>query len=213
MIRVAILDDQHIVLSGIQHMLQNNDDGIALIAAYQNYTAFASGLKESAPDVLLLDINMPDTTGDTVASFLFKNYPAIRIIALTNFDTTHHIKKMLYAGVKGYLLKNIDKATLIDAVKTVFDGGQYLEVSIKKQLLNEFTSQKNNGSSVPSLTKREKEVLHLIVKQQSSQEIADQLFLSLRTVENHRYNLFQKLDVKNVVGLITKSYELGLIKS
>ncbi len=213
MIKVAILDDQHIVLNGVQLMLQDNPSGICLTGVYQNAEALLSGLRENVPDVLLLDINMPDISGDDIAAILYKQYPLIHILALTNFDTTHYIKKMLNVGVKGYLLKNTDKKTLIEAIQTVYNGNQYLEPIIKEQLLKEFTPQKQHNTAKPNLTKREKEILQLIVQQCSSQEIADKLFLSLRTIENHRYNLFQKLDVKNVVGLITRSYELGLIGS
>jgi DNA-binding NarL/FixJ family response regulator len=210
MIKVAILDDQYIVLNGVQQMLQDHPE-ISLRGIYQNRDELISGLFADIPDVLLLDIRMPDAQGDSVAQYLSRYFPQIKLLALTNFDTLHYVKKMLRSGVLGYLLKNTDRATLLAAIRKVYQGEQYLEASIQAQLLNEFSQQKRNTDQVPSLTKREKEVLSLIVKQRSSQEIADQLFLSLRTVENHRYNLFQKLDVKNVAGLVTKSYELGLL--
>lgn len=210
MIKVAILDDQYIVLNGVQQMLQDNSE-MVLSGIYQNKDQLISDLYVNTPDVLLLDIRMPDYEGDTVALHVSKYFPKIKILALTNFDTVHYVKKMLRSGVLGYLLKNTDRSTLIEAIRTVYNGSQYLEPVIKTKLLNEFSSQKHNAENLPSLTKREKEVLSLIVKQMSSQEIADQLFLSLRTVENHRYNLFQKLSVKNVAGLVTRSYELNLL--
>lgn len=211
MIKVAILDDQYIVLSGVQQMLQDHSE-ITLTGIYQNKEELLKGLFIDVPDVLLLDIRMPDTEGDTIAQYLSRYFPKIKLLALTNFDTLHYVKKMLRSGVLGYLLKNTDRSTLAAAIRTVYKGEQYLEASIQAQLLNEFSQQKRKVEQVPSLTKREKEVLSLIIRQLSSQEIADQLYLSLRTVENHRYNLFQKLDVKNVAGLVTKSYELGLLQ-
>lgn len=210
MIKVAILDDQQIVLSGVQQMLYGNTE-IFLSGVYQNKEQMMSDLYVNTPNVLLLDIRLPNEEGDLIALKLSKQFPGIRILALTNFDTLHYVKKMLRSGVMGYLLKNTDRDTLIQAINTVNLGNQYLEPEIKSKLLNEFTSQKYSAASLPSLTKREQEILTLIVKQHSSQEIADQLFLSIRTVENHRYNLFQKLDVKNVAGLVTKSYQLGLV--
>lgn len=211
MIKVAILDDQYIVLNGVQQMLQDNNE-MHLTGVYQNRDELMSDIFVHTPDVLLLDIRMPNDEGDTIALHLSKHFPSIRILALTNFDTLHYVKKMLRSGVLGYLLKNTDRSTLMNAIKTVYEGNQYLEPDIKSKLLNEFSNSKHRAESVPSLTKREAEILCLIVKQYSSQEIADQLYLSLRTVENHRYNLFQKLDVKNVAGLVTKSYELGLVQ-
>lgn len=211
MIKVAILDDQPIVLNGVQQMLKGQE-GITLEGAYESRDALLSGLTAHMPDVLLLDIRMPDEDGDSVAGFLSKHFPHIKILALTNFDTLHYVKKMLRTGVLGYLLKNTDQATLTEAIRTVNTGEQYLEPSIKAQLLKEFSVQKRSATSLPSLTRREREILLMIIKQHSSQEIADMLYLSLRTVENHRYNLFQKLDVKNVAGLVTRSYELGLIQ-
>lgn len=210
MIKVAILDDQYIVLNGVQQMLQDHPE-VSLRGIYQNKEELISGLFVDTPDVLLLDIRMPDAEGDTVAQYLTKHFSQIKLLALTNFDTIHYVKRMLRNGVLGYLLKNTDRATLVAAIRTVYTGQQYLEPSIQAQLLNEFSQQKRNVEQAPSLTKREKEILSLIVKQCSSQEIADQLYLSLRTVENHRYNLFQKLDVKNVAGLVTRSFELGLL--
>lgn len=211
MIKVAIIDDQYIVLNGVQQMLQDHDE-ISLRGIYQNKEELMAGLFADVPDVLLLDIRMPDATGDSIAQYLIRHFPRIKLLALTNFDTLHYVKKMLRSGVSGYLLKNTDRATLVAAIRTVYSGVQYLEPSIQAQLLNEFTQRKPGAADrIPALTKREREVLSLIVKQYSSQEIADQLYLSLRTVENHRYNLFQKLDVKNVAGLVTKSYEMGLL--
>jgi DNA-binding NarL/FixJ family response regulator len=210
MIKVAILDDQFIVLNGVQQMLQDNKD-MHLSGVYQNKNELMSDIFVNKPDVLLLDIRMPNDEGDTIALYLTKHFPDIKILALTNFDTLHYVKKMLRSGVLGYLLKNTDRDTLVNAIKTVYEGNQYLEPEIKSKLLNEFSTLKHSAESLPSLTKRETEILSLIVKQYSSQEIADHLYLSLRTVENHRYNLFQKLDVKNVAGLVTKSFQLGLV--
>lgn len=210
MIKVAILDDQHIVLNGVKQMLTDNTD-IILAGVYQNQQELLTEISKSQPDVLLLDIRMPDAEGDAIAIHLCKNYPRIKILVLTNFDTTHYVKKMLRNGVLGYLLKNTDRETLVAAIHTVYKGEQYLEPSIKSKLLDELTLQKRNAEEIPRLTKRESEILYLIVKQQSSQQIADQLHLSQRTIENHRYNLLQKLNVKNVAGLVTKSFELGLI--
>ncbi len=210
-IKVAILDDQYIVLNGVQHMLSLQPD-IEVTGLFQNKKELEEGLLNNMPDILLLDIRMPDESGDAVAAWLKKRNPGIKILALTNFDTIPYVKKMMKLGVEGYLLKNTDIVTLIGAITTVYNGETYIEPSIKEQILNESLSIQKKVKQVPTLTKRELEILTLIVNQHAtSQEIADILFLSLRTVESHRYHLFQKLGVKNVSGLVAKSLELGIL--
>ncbi len=213
MIKVSILDDQYIVLNGIQQMLTGNAT-VSLTGMFRNKAELAEGLQHSEPDVLLLDIRMPDEDGISIAEWLSVQWPRIRILALTNFDTTSYVTKMMQAGVKGYLLKNTDLNTLIDAICCVYNDQQYIEPGLKEQIINESLQQKKPKGHIPVLTKREKEILRLIVKDHaSSKEIADKLFLSLRTVESHRYHLFQKLDVKNAPGLVAKALEMGLLQN
>jgi len=210
MIRVAILDDQYIVLNGIQQMLAGNT-AVHLSGMFRSKAELMEGLAAAAPDVLLLDIRMPDEDGISIAEWLSEAWPRIKVLALTNFDTTQYVTKMMQAGVKGYLLKNTDHNTLVDAISCVYRDEQYIEPGLKEQIINESLQLKKLKGHIPSLTRREKEILRLIVKEHaSSKEIADKLYLSLRTVESHRYHLFQKLDVKNVTGLVAKALEMGL---
>lgn len=210
MISVSILDDQDIVLKGVEQMLKDCPD-IALEGIYQNKRELLEGFTRNLPDVLLLDIRMPLEEGDAVATQLLKQHPELKILVLSNYDTVHYTKKMLRTGVSGYLLKNADKESLVTAITAVYNGNQYIDPTIQSLLIRELSEPKGQDKAVPSLTRREREILALIVRQLSSQQIADQLFLSLRTVENHRYNLFQKLDVKNVAGLVARAYALGLV--
>ncbi len=208
MIKVSILDDQLIVLNGVQQMLHNNKE-IKLTGVCKTKEELLSTLRNEVPDLLLLDIRMPQIEGDEIAAFISETYPQIKILVLTNFDTIHYIRKMVQNGVQGYLLKNTDQETLVTAIKAIYNGEQYFEESIKNKLTDH---PLKHGKQIPSLTTREIEILTLITKQYSSQQIADKLFLSLRTIENHRYNLFQKLDVKNAAGLVTKAFELNLLE-
>ncbi|WP_118976791.1 response regulator [Taibaiella koreensis] len=211
MIRVSILDDQYIVLNGIQQMLADNTI-VQLTGMYRSKAELEEGLKVEEPDVLLLDIRMPGEDGVSIAEWLSEQWPEIKILALTNFDTTQYVTKMMQAGVKGYLLKNTDLNTLVDAIRCVYQDEQYIEPGLKEQIVSESLQLKKQKGHIPSLTRREKEILRLIVREHaSSKEIADKLFLSLRTVESHRYHLFQKLDVKNVTGLVAKALEMGLL--
>ncbi|MEO7308813.1 MAG: response regulator transcription factor [Chitinophagaceae bacterium] len=206
MIKVAITDDQAIVVNGLQKILSGHDH-ITLIATYANGEEMELGLEKELPDVLLLDIQMPGKTGIELAGIINKKYPTVKIIALTNIDILIQVKKMLQQGCMGYLLKDTSPDTLILAIETVHGGQQFLYDDLQKQLINNIFDPK----SQPVITRREKEILALIVNEYTNQQIADTLFLSLRTVENHRNNLLQKLNVKNTAGLVKIALTEGLI--
>ncbi len=175
-IRVAIADDHQVVLSGVQNML-NACEHIELCGQYRSGRALLDGLATEQPDVLLLDIQMPDKTGDELAKIISRTYPKIRMLALTVFDTPFYIRSMMQNGCQGYLLKNTDQHTLIEAIETLYNNGQYIEPALKEQLLqNMLRIKKQNARSVPILTKREKDILQLIVAEHTSQEIADKLY-------------------------------------
>ncbi len=210
-IRIAIADDHPMVINGLKDMLSNCDH-IILTATYPDGEALQEGLKQHLPDVLLLDIQMPGQPGDELAPVLLKIYPGLRILALTNFDNMVYVNNMLQNGVLGYLLKNTDQQTLIEAIETVYGGEVFLK-PLMREKVEQFRQQiKRKTSSKFALTPREKDILRLIVNEYSNQEIAENLFLSLRTVENYRLNLSLKLEVKNTAGLVRKAIELGLLK-
>ncbi|MES2774835.1 MAG: response regulator transcription factor [Bacteroidota bacterium] len=206
MIKVAITDDQAIVVNGLQKILSGYPH-ITLIGTYSNGDDLQVGLLEQLPDVLLLDIQMPGKTGIELAGIINKKYPSVKIIALTNIDILIQVKKMLQQGCMGYLLKDTSPDTLVLAIETVFSGQQFLYEDLQKQLINNIFDPK----SQPIITRREKEILELIVNQYTNQQIAEKLYLSLRTVENHRNNLLQKLNAKNTAGLVRIALTEGLI--
>ncbi|GEP92423.1 two component transcriptional regulator, LuxR family [Chitinophaga terrae (ex Kim and Jung 2007)] len=210
-IRIAITDDHLLVISGLKAMLAPYPQ-FELVYDSNIPTALMDALPKVQPDVLLLDIQMPDLDGLELCKMVKKNHPAVRIIALSSFMESHYIKQMLRNGASGYLLKNVTPPKLCEAIETVYAGEAYLDESVKHLLLDEMlTGQKRSGYSIP-LTRREKEILKLIAEEYSNQEIADTLFISLRTVETHRLNLTQKLAVKNTAGLVKEAYKRGLIE-
>jgi DNA-binding NarL/FixJ family response regulator len=212
LIKIAITDDHPLVITGIEKVLAGFKH-FELTGSYQNGEDLLNGLKNQQPDVLLLDIQMPGQNGDELARIIHKQYPAIRILALTGFDTPFYVRSMLQSGCKGYLLKNTGQQTLIEAIETVYRGEQYIEAGLKEALLgNMLKLRKQKSSATPALTDREKDVLKLIVAEYSSPEIAKELFLSLRTVENYRLHLLQKLQVKNTAGLVKAALELDLLE-
>ena len=209
MIKVAVLDDHNMVLKGIESMLEGVED-IAVTATYTLGKQLLGEIDVEVPDVLLLDINLPDLNGIDICKKLLKKYPRLSILALSNYSEAGFIKNMLRNGAKGYLLKNTGKPELITAIETVYHGKQYLPLEIKDILLNDSIGN-SNMSFIPKLTRREKEVLSLIVKEHTTQEISEKLFISPKTVESHRNNLTQKLGVRNTAGLVRVALEKGLL--
>ena len=206
MINVSIVDDQVIILNGLQKILADAKQ-INVTSVFNNGDELLESLEKSRPDVLLLDIQMPGKSGIELAGIISKKYPVIKMIALTNVDVLTQMKQMLQKGCLGYLLKDVSPEILIKAIETVYEGEQFLHEEFKIQLLKSLTSP----DSKQLVTRREKEILKLIVEEHTNQDIAGKLFLSLRTVENHRNNLLQKLNVKNTAGLVKIALQEGLI--
>jgi DNA-binding NarL/FixJ family response regulator len=210
-IKVSITDDHPLAIEGLQNMLKPFEH-IRVISGYASGAALLEGLKTAQPDVLLLDVLLPDRNGAELAKMITQAYPVIRILAVSSLDAPIHVKAMMKNGCKGYLLKNAGQKSLLQAVETVFRGEEYMDPAITEQWVRNIMEYKKEikGQTAP-LTKREKEVLRLIVKELSNQEIADQLYISLRTVENHRFHLQQKLGAKNTVTLVNTAIQMGLV--
>ena len=209
-IRLAIIDDHAVVLDGLRTML-NAFANLEVVYTTQSGNQLLEHFESDVPDVLLMDIQMPEINGIDLCKQITKQHPSVKVIAFTSFDDSNYVKQIFRSGAKGYLLKNSDKHTIVKAIETVMQDEEYMDDSIKKILLQEsITGQRRSIFDVP-LTKREKEIMKLIAEGLSSQEIADKLFISLRTVETHRLNLNQKLDVKNTAGLVKEAIKRGLV--
>lgn len=209
MIQLAIVDDHSMVLRGIETMLEDSDE-IAICATYSLGKQLLGDIEDAMPQVLLLDINLPDSNGIDLCKILHKKYPELAILALSNYSETGFIKSMLRNGAKGYLLKNTGKPELIKAIKSVYAGNTYLPRGVQDILLNHTIGTTETGF-IPKLTRREKEVLTLISEEHTNQEISELLFISAKTVETHRNNLIQKMGVRNTAGLIRVALEKGLL--
>ncbi|MCD6010541.1 MAG: two component transcriptional regulator, LuxR family [Flavipsychrobacter sp.] len=210
-IKIAIADDHPLVISGLHHILNNCPD-MEITGSYANGDELLAGIAKVQPDVLLLDIQMPGQTGDELAEIICEKYPDVRMLALTNQDNVFYIKNMLRKGVDGYILKTTGEEILLEAIRTVNKGEQYIETGLQEKIIQDTLQAKKDLSADPVLSRREKEILRYIAADLTSQEIADKLFVSKRTIDNHRMSLLLKLGVKNVAGLVKKGIQLGLIE-
>lgn len=209
-IRLAIIDDHQVVINGLVAMFSTTPN-ITVVFTTTRSQELLNFLAHTQPDVLLMDIQMPDVNGIDLTKQVLKQHPGINIIAFSSFDDTHYVKQVLRNGANGYVLKNADQNTLLQAIQAVTSGQEYIHEPIRNILIQEsITGQRRSMFEVP-ITKREKEILKLIAEENSNQEIADKLFLSLRTVETHRFNLTQKLGAKNTAALVKEAYKRGLV--
>ena len=223
-VKVMIVDDHRLIRDGLSSLLENVD-GIVVVGEASNGEELLTKLQQgSHPDVILMDVRMPDKNGIELTRIVTKTYPSIKVIGLTMFESEQYITGMLQAGAMGYLLKNTGKLEIVQAIRTVAENRTYFSENVISVVLSKYLHQgqgnddsgSGSGPHAPDpssvhLTRREKEILKLIVNELTNHEIADKLFISPRTVETHRRNLIQKLGVKNTIGLIKFALNSGLI--
>lgn len=207
---IVIVDDHEIIVEGLLTMLKpyNNIDVLATFNDGENLLNF---LKTKQPNILLLDINLGKDNGIDICKKVTSLYPNINVIILSNYNENSFIKAAMRNKAKGYLLKNSSQEEIVKAIQRVNEGEIYLSKILKEQLLNNSFGIKKSDSFIPNLTRREKEVLSAISKEMINSEIAEQLFISIKTVEAHRTNLLLKFNVKNTAGLIKEAYIKGLL--
>lgn len=210
-IKIAIADDHPLVITGLQHMLSNVPD-MEVTGCYANGRELLEGLAKKRADVVLLDIQMQEMTGDEAAEVISERFPNVKMLALTNLDNVYYIKNMLRKGVLGYLLKTTQEETLIKAIRTVHGGEQFLEPVLKARVLEDTLASKRDMAVTPILSRREKEILQFIAQDLTSHEIAERLSISKRTIDNHRTSLLMKLGAKTGAAMVKKAIQLGLIE-
>ena len=203
-IKVFIVDDHYMVIEGIRSLLQN-EEGIEWSGHATNAASCVAFLQQQLPDVILMDINLPDKNGIDLCKEVKEKYPSVFILGLSTFNQQSFIQKMMNNGASGYVLKNATQEELMEAIETVSKGKTYLSDEVASSLRKEVVSE------IPVITRREKEVLLLIADGLTNAEIAKQLFLSTTTVDTHRKNLLAKFDVKNTASLIKKAAQLQLL--
>lgn len=202
-IKVVLVDDHNIVLDGLVSLLQK-DESFEVMGAVSSAEAAVDLLKKKQPDILLTDYSLSGMTGMELARLAKEKYPLIKVILLSMHDEAHIIKTALKQGIDGYMLKNIPQEELKGALRHVAKGLPYVSPEVTQLLMKEMNKPKEEA---PLLTERERDVLRLISKEYSNKEIAEELFISERTVETHRKNIFRKTNTSSLVGLIKYAFE------
>jgi DNA-binding NarL/FixJ family response regulator len=197
MISIFIVDDHAMIVEGLMAMLQD-EQGIRIAGYATNGEACINFVKHKTADVILMDISMPGMSGMDLCKEIKTNYPGIQVIALSTYNQGSFISRMMENGASGYLLKNAEKKEILHAIKEVMAGRQYLSFEAGKNYQDDIEKKQNS----PLLTKREKEILKLIVEGFTNAQISKQLFISVDTVDTHRKNLYLKLNVNNTAQLI-----------
>lgn len=208
-----IADDHRVFREGIVSILENTEE-IRVVAQAQDGKEVMEKLRKARPELILMDISMGEAGGIETTRLVKEQYPEIKILVLSMHSESSYIVRMLEAGASGYLLKDAGSAELINAIKAVAGGHTYFSSQVSATLVDQLVKGKKppeRKAGVP-LTRREIEVLRLIAEEYSNPEIADKLFISIRTVDTHRRNLVEKLGVKNTAGLVKYAIKHGLVE-
>ena len=210
-IKILIADDHQLVLDGLTLMLDSQDDFV-IVGAAHNGLEVMSFLENNHVDIVLLDLNMPEMNGLETCKLINKQFSDLKVLILSMMSEVKLVKMLVKSGAHGYMLKNSGQEELSAAIRKIVSGKSFFDARVVEQMMNSGTKKTSKPNSVmPSLTRREKEILQLIIKEHTSQEIAKQLFVSVGTVETHRRNMISKMGVRNMAGLVSKTYEFGIL--
>ena len=212
-LRIVLADDHTILREGLRALLSTNAD-FEVVGEAEDGREAVRCVEKLEPDLLLMDLSMPRMSGMDAISEIKKRHPDTRIIALTVHKTEEYLLTTLQAGADGYVLKDATHDELVMAIHNVVSGKSYLSPGISEKVIEGYLEGKESSSSITSwqkLSQREREVLKLIAEGYKNKEIAEDLCISLKTVEKHRANLMKKLDLHNAAGLTVYAVERGLV--
>jgi len=206
--KILVADDHQMFTDGISYLIKEN--GWQVTGIVNNGQQLLQMLKKNEmPDIVILDIEMPEVDGVQAAKIIKKEYPGLKILVLSMHDENEFVRQMLNIGVEGYILKDSGKKVLVEAIKTMENGEKYYGKKVTETFLSSFSAGKKRSDD---LSRREIDIISLIADEKTTGEIADQLFLSKYTVETHRKNILLKLGIKNSAGLIRYAMKNGLIE-
>lgn len=211
MVKILIVDDHPLVIDGIKTMLKDEAYFHIEAATKTGKEALAFLDNTQAVDIILLDINLPDTDGLKLCEQIRTKNKTVKIIGLTYVNEAGIITQLIKRGANGYLLKNMEREELILAMNQVMDGIIYLSKAANEKIIQQLQPYDLSKNNIPAFTRREKEILTLLAEGLTSQEIAAKLFLSNYTVDTHRKNMLQKFNVHNTTALLNVVRELRII--
>lgn len=210
-LKVFIVDDHEFFRKGLKLVL-NKLRYARVSGEAANGAEFLESIAGNEPDVVLIDIQMPVMNGLEATRKALEEYPDLKIVALTMFDDEQYIQSMIDAGAKGFLLKNITKEVLDQALQAVAAGNSYYSPELWEFFARKVTREKKEEAELIEFTRREKEVLQLICDGLSNKEIADRLFISERTVVGHKSNLLAKTNCRSTIGLLSYAIKHKLVE-
>lgn len=199
MVKIVIVDDHQMFLDGMLSVLSNNE-GFEVLFVENNAKKALTKIKDNQPDIVITDISMPEMNGIEFVKILRQDFPDIKILVLSMF-----VNILPFKNIDGFLLKDTDKERLIQVINDIV-------LSDKKHFAGESNNENSIDFKKSILSQREKEIIRLIAKEYTTDEIAEKLIISKHTVEAHRKNIFFKLQVKNIAGLIKIAIHLGVVK-
>jgi len=201
-IRVLVVDDHAILRDGIRSLLERQE-GINVVGEAGNGRDALVQVGELRPDIVLMDVAMPEMDGLEATRRIKETYPEVRVLILTQHDNREYVAPLLQAGASGYVLKRSGGREVVMAIRQVYEEGAFLEPGVARHVLHDYTQgTESEREAVPRLTEREREVLKLVIEGKSNKEIARVLVISPKTVSVHRSNIMSKLGVHNSVELV-----------
>ena len=212
-LRVFLADDHEMVREGLKMLIQEQAD-MEVIGEADNGRAAWEQIKKLQPDIVVTDVSMPDMDGAQLTKRLNKEYPHIKVIALTGFEDQNYLRQLLQAGVSGYVLKRVAAEELINAIRIVAGGGIYIEPSLAGRVVGSYIGRRANIGINPAgdLSEREEEVLRRIALGYSNKEIAVQLDISVKTIETYKTRLMEKLDLHSRVDIVRYALQQGWLQ-
>ncbi len=214
MIRILVIDDHKMFLQGIGNILDQEED-MHIVALCESGEASYDLLKNNSVDLVLLDIQLQTMSGLDICKYIRKEYPKTKVLMLSMLKEESFITQAMSIGAHGYILKSSGQEELLKAIRIIQSGQTYFSSEVTQVVMNSLrfdSDSSKNKKQAPKISKREKEVLQLIVQEHTTQEIANLLFISLKTVESHRSNLLAKMGVRNIAGLVRKALEFNLVE-
>lgn len=207
-LKIYIVDDHQMLIDGLKALL-SDEKHISLVGENTSAKMALKEVGEYRPDIVLTDINMPEMDGIELTREIKKQQPEVKVIALSMYGERETISDMLKAGVSAYILKNTGKQELLKAIEKVASGGTFFSDEVSAEMMRTYPEQ---AAKEISLSQREIEVIELIAREYTNAKIAEALFISERTVETHRKNIFRKTDTKSVIGLLKYCVDKRIIR-